>query len=348
MLFLRNLFRKSTVRRVDGRYGALKVALIADELTTASLSVECQIRNLTPQNAVEVLRTWRPDLLFVESAWHGYRNAWKYQLASYDGFPNRNNRNLKKTLDAAAALQIPSVFWNKEDGVHYARFIDTASLFENVFTVDEGCLERYKLDLPSYNHVGTLMFSVQPRFHYLLDGKPTQRGFGCFVGSYGTHVHARRRYWQNMLFEMVAPYGLHIYDRNYRRKAQCYRYPVMPGLKVYRGVPHPETAQVYRSYRVNLNVNTVENSSTMYSRRLAEILAVGAVAVTTPSLAAHQLFSDYCFIVNTPEELAAVLEEVKGSGYSKAQERAHHGADMIARHHTWEQRLAQIECLGLF
>ena len=60
-----------------GAFRNLKVALIADELTSSCLSFECQVRDLTPLNAHWVLKFWKPDLLLVESDWQGRGNAWK-------------------------------------------------------------------------------------------------------------------------------------------------------------------------------------------------------------------------------------------------------------------------------
>ncbi|EFO8759738.1 glycosyltransferase family 1 protein, partial [Campylobacter coli] len=54
----------------------LQIALIADELTYASLKVEdgVVVKNITPLNYKLVFYFWKPDFLFVESAWHGFKN----------------------------------------------------------------------------------------------------------------------------------------------------------------------------------------------------------------------------------------------------------------------------------
>ncbi|EOH3841630.1 glycosyltransferase family 1 protein, partial [Campylobacter jejuni] len=95
----------------------LKIALIADELTYASLKEEdgVVLRNVTPINYKVLFYFWKPDFLFVESAWHGCKNKWKYQIASYPDYPKRNNKKLQKCVDFAKTLNIPTVFWNKED-----------------------------------------------------------------------------------------------------------------------------------------------------------------------------------------------------------------------------------------
>jgi len=107
------------------------------------------------------------------------------------------------------------------------------------------------------------------------------------------------------------------------------------------------TARLERGYKFNVNVNTIDSSPTKYSRRLIEILASGGVAISTPSLAASRLFSEYCHIVGSAEELAEVTGWSSGQ-YGKALERARAGAEVIHSEHSWENRLRQIESLGIF
>jgi spore maturation protein CgeB len=348
MLVLKEYFsRFFPFRSRQGPYVSLKIALISDALTQASLQAECLVRNVTPQNYVSVLRDWKPDLLFVESAWQGYRDSWRYKLAAYPEHPERTNAALVRVLAAAKECGVPAVFWNKEDNVHYSRFIDTAALFDNIYTVDSNCIEKYREDVPRASIIECLMFPVQPRFHYLKTQEVSKKGSSCFVGSYGKHVHPRRRQWQDMLFQAFAPGGLDIYDRNSGRKAKHYRYPEVPGVRVRNRVPYEQTADLYRRYQFNLNVNTIEQSPTMYSRRLIEILAVGGVAVSSPSQAASALFSDFCEIVGNLEEVEEIIHW-SGERYRSAVDRAHAGAQVVAKNHTWSCRLQQIEQASLF
>ncbi|PQZ65017.1 spore coat protein [Achromobacter sp. MYb9] len=334
-------------KRNLGKFSKLKVALVSDALTQASLEAECTVRNITPENCERVFLDWRPDVLFVESAWQGFRNSWKYGIASYPDHPERTNLQLRRMLDAAQRAGIPAVFWNKEDSVHYSRFIGSARLFRYIYTVDENCIEQYRADSPGALVIGTLPFPIQPRFHHPEVKARQDSGYSCFIGSYGTHVHPRRRQWQDSLFEVFSAKGLDVYDRNSGRKSLHYRYPSLPGLTVRPRVSYEKTASLYKSYKFNLNVNTVEASPTMYSRRLIEILAVGGVAITTPSLAASELFSEYCHIVSSRRDMEDVIRW-SASQYRIAQERARHGAQMVRENHTWAHRLQTLEDSSIF
>lgn len=333
----------------DDAYSRLRIAVIGDSLTVACLAAECQVMEVTPLNYKWVLGFWRPDFLFVESAWRGKRNAWRYKIAAYPEFPERTNLTLQKIVTYARGKNIPSFFWNKEDGVHYERFISSARLFDHVGTVDSTCVDRYRADLGNDHSVSVLMFAVQPKFHHTAAGEPQNfLGQASFVGSYSSHLHERRRQWQDMMFEVFAPLGLDVYDRNSDRASPVYRYPQISGLTVYPGVKNQQTAVIYRSYRYCLNVNTIEDSPTMFSRRLIEIMAVGGVAITTNSRSVKELFSDYCYSFTSREQLLGILEIANGAGYASAQERALAGADFVHSHHTWRHRLQQLESLALF
>jgi hypothetical protein len=324
--------------------GRLKVALIADELTTACLRYDCEVVPLTPiLNYWTVLRFWRPDLLFVESAWQGNRGAWKYKIASYPDHPQRTNKALARVVSCARELGIPTVFWNKEDGVHFNRFIDSARLFDHVFTVDENCVPRYRAAVGPGVTVDTLSFPVQPRVHFF-DGFRFRYNRANFVGSYSHHIHERRREWQNMFFDAAtrSNLGLTVFDRNSDRKSSNYRYPELPGVEIRASVPHEATAQVYKDYLVSLNVNTIENSATMYSRRLVEILACGGIAVTNPTPAVERYFAPYCHIVSDAQQGLELFNRLKHGPSREDLERAEAGAIYIQKNHTWAQRLRQV------
>ncbi|MDE1556568.1 MULTISPECIES: CgeB family protein [Comamonas] len=324
------------------------IALISDELTYSALKAEANIINITPINYWWVLNFCRPDFVFVESAWKGRRNAWKYKIASYPDVPQRTNKGLKKVVDCAKNLGIPCIFWNKEDGVHFERFIGSAALFDTVFTVDENCVPRYREVLGEQAKINVLPFPVQPAIHHPAAHSDIVHPSTCFVGSYSHHIHDQRRAWQDMMFAAAQPYGLTVYDRNSDRKSQNYRYPEWPWIDVKDSVSNEKTADIYRKYLVQFNVNTVTDSPTMYSRRLVEALACGCIVVTNPALSVDRYFSEYCEIVHSREECDDVLARIFKGGGKHERERARAGADYVLREYTWEKSLAQIaQTIGL-
>ena len=329
--------------RPSGRYSKLSVALVADTITQSCLEHNCTTINLTPGNFRRILKSRQPDLLFVESAWTGHRESWKYHIADYPDHPDRNNAILAELADLARELKIPSVFWNKEDGVHFERFIESAKHFDHVFTVDENCIPAYRERAPQAS-VSAMMFAVEPAIHNFT-GFDFRHRRANFTGSYSHHIHERRRQWQNMLFDAACSsgFGLTVFDRNSNRRSPDYRYPEQPGLRLRRRVAYRQTAQIYKDYLVSLNVNTIEDSPTMFSRRIVEILACGGIAATSPSPSIDKHFREFVHVLPDSETAHAFFGRLTNGPSPRDLDMARAGADYVAREHTWQKRLEQID-----
>jgi len=327
----------------------MKIALISDDLTRISLKVEdgISIYNITPLNYMWILKYKKPDFLFVESAWNGYKESWKYKIASYEDHPKRNNNKLKKVVEYAKSLNIPTVFWNKEDSVHFDRFIESAILFDYIFTVDENAIDMYKslTDVP----VDTLMFAIQPKIHNFSGFNYKYKKIN-FVGSYSKHIHYKRREWQDMFFKTCCEndFDIDVYNRNSERNQKIYGYPKFECLKEKNKIDYKKTVNVYKDYMISLNINTIVDSPTMFSRRLLEILACGRICITNPSLAIDNLFKDYVYVVNNKQELEALLRRFKSIGIEKEYDKLESASQYIAQYHTWKCRLREVyKVLGL-
>lgn len=331
-------------------FSALKVALVADELTHACLTPECRVIAVpalaTLAGFRRLLAQTRPDMLLVESAWHGPAQTWRYRVAAYPHWW-RSNRRLRLLVHAARDLGIPAVFWNKEDGVHFGRFVDSARLFDHVFTVDANCLDRYRAAIGAQASVHVLPFPVQPAYH-CFTGFAFRHATANFVGSYSKHIHPARRAWQDMAFgaALDCGLGLTVYDRNSARPSSIYRYPADGGIDVRPAIAHARTARIYKDNLVSLNVNTVTDSATMFSRRLVEILACGGIAVTSAARSVDAMFADFCHVVRGPEEARDLFARLRHGPSHHDLERARAGAAFVAAHHTWDQRLAHVAAVA--
>lgn len=295
----------------------LKVLLVSDELTSNSLKVINNFKVVNGGISSSFFLRRKPDFILVESAWRGHKDKWRYKIANYPDYPERTNVELRKLLEKADKYNIPAVFWNKEDGAHFNRFIDSASLFKYILTVDENCVERYQSILGPNVKVGVLPFAIQPKFHHPTLLPPRYRE-SLFVGSYSKHIHNERREWQEMAFRAAAPYGLTIVDRNSDRNPDVYRYPELPNTRVKSAVPYNKTGKLFRQYSHCLNVNTVTDSPSMYSRRLIEIMACGRLAVTNSSLAVDTRFEGMCEVIDSEEQADELFAQLS-RGYTKQQ-----------------------------
>ncbi|WP_287045504.1 glycosyltransferase [Psychrobacter sp.] len=241
----------------------------------------------------------------------------------------------------ADKYNIPAVFWNKEDAAHFNRFIDSASLFKYILTVDSNCVERYQAILGDKVKVGVLPFAVQPKFHYPAVQPPRHRK-SLFIGSYSKHIHNARQQWQDMAFSAASPYGLDIIDRNSDRNPDVYRYPDLPNTTVFPNVPYNKTGDVYRQYSHCINVNTVTDSPSMFSRRLIEIMACGRLAVSNPSVSVSTRFEGMCEVIESCEQADELFAQLS-KGYTKQQiEMMRYASAHVLENYNYDQWLQHI------
>lgn len=333
-------------QRGQGQFGSLKIALVADYFTSISLSRECRIKFIRPDNYREVILGWRPDLIFVESAFHGIQDEWRYKLEKQPRYMClKASHEIARIVQIARDNNIPAIFWNKDDKAFFEAFLDVARNFKFVFTSDADCVPRYAEALPSESVINVLAMAYQPAFHNFTGFAFTAHE-ACFVGSYYRKILEKRRSFLDMMFTACEKTNvpLNVFDRNSRRFSHFieFRFPADKNYRLHQGVEYPATAALYKNYGISLNVNSITDSPTMYSRRLLEILACGGICVTNGNPAVRAEFAEYCHIVSNMEEAMDILMRL-GDGPKNADlERAAAGAAWVSSRHTWEKRLEQL------
>ncbi|WP_404351036.1 glycosyltransferase [Phycicoccus jejuensis] len=268
------------------RLASLRVGLIADEFTTETLSASLDVVPLDRHG-------WRDqldglDLMFVESAWKGNGGGWHRGVGQYD---EDEHADVLGLLDRCRELGIPSVFWNKEDPVHYARFVGTASRCDHVFTTDAGKLPAYlAAGVGRVRTVSALPFYAQPRIHNPLPGARPYEHTVAYAGTYYGDRYPQRSTELRGLLETAVPYGLSVYDRQADIPDSPYHFP--PALRPYvRGaLPYSEVIDSYKAHLANLNVNSVTTSPSMFSRRVVEVAACGGVVLSGPGRGVVETF----------------------------------------------------------
>ncbi len=241
-----------------GKHGQLKVAVITDTFSTMCLSEECRIRYVTPKNYRDVINSWQPDLLFVESVFHGTSGCWRYRVAKQPKYLRLSKpRAIFNVIKFARLKGVPTVFWNKDDGAFFEQFIDVAKEFDYIFTTDEGCIERYRRHVPSHVKVNTLSMPYQPTFHNFT-GFNFTRNEACFMGSYYRRILNERKLFLDMVFDSCEEINLRLnaFDRNHHRLSRQFefRFPKKNHLHVHNRVSHSETAKKDMFYAICFNV----------------------------------------------------------------------------------------------
>jgi 2-polyprenyl-3-methyl-5-hydroxy-6-metoxy-1,4-benzoquinol methylase/spore maturation protein CgeB len=275
------------------------IGAILDEFSAKAFAYEANLMRFKPDNWRGVLARYCMDIVLVESAWNGNDGSWQYRIASYK---KKFGDELQNMLDYCKSQDIPTVFWNKEDPVHYDRFIDNARQFDYIFTTDEGCISKYRESLPHKN-IFSLPFAAQPRLNNpMLDESRNKKV--CFAGSYYASRHDQRRKDMEIILQPATEFDLDIWDRNYgvqHSSADQFAFPEIYQQFIRGRLEFCDMVKAYRKYRVFLNVNSVTQSKTMFSRRVFELLASGTPVVSSYSAGiVEQLGEDTVLLSDNP------------------------------------------------
>ena len=255
-----------------------RVAGVLDLFSQSCLDRSCALISPRPRDYRRVLSATSLDFLLAESAFAGNGGSWRYRLEWF--VPHLGNE-LEGMIRLCQRRGIPTVFWNKDDPVHFERFVESARLFDFVFTTDALCIPSYRERL-GHARVFALPFAAQPALHHpILEGKRAQNV--CFAGSYWNDRYAHRRREIDVLLGPALDFGLHIYDRNFDLRglrARKWRFPEAYRPAIQGKLHYRKMVEAYKHYQVFLNVNSVPSSPTMFSRRVFELMACGTPVVS--------------------------------------------------------------------
>ena len=326
-------FWKITKKKQSRYINELFIACILDEFSYECLSKECRVIPITPDNYINELNINEVDFLLVESAWHGYNNTWEYKIAKYS---KNNLYEIKSLIKYCKDNGISTVFWNKEDPIHFDNFIDTALLFDYIFTTDANMIPKYKR-ATCRDNVFTLPFAAQPQLHNPIK-KYERINSISFAGSYYGNRHEERKLNMEKILDLCIKYNLTIYDRNYDNPNQIFKYPKKYEQYVKGALSYSDIDKAYKSFRAMMNVNSVKDSPTMFSRRVFEGLACGTPIISSYSLGIDLFFSDIVCCSDDMEVLDKHIKHIMtdDSYYKSISIR---GIRAVMHSHTYTERL---------
>lgn len=318
---------------------AVPVMSVMDEFSRSCFAPHAALIEPRPDNWEGLLEQYPPHMLFVESSWKGNYGSWQYRVANYANPPGRE---LTEMVEGCRARGIPTVFWNKEDPVHFNNFIGAASQFDCVLTTAEEAVPRYREKTPA--RVGVLQFAAEDSLHNPI-GSSRRNGKVCFAGSFYANRFHERRDDQLMLLDAASAFDFDIYDRNHDPKATTrsdFAFPERFSRFVRGRMPYSAMGRAYREYRVFLNVNSVIDSPTMFSRRVFELLACGTPVVSTWARGTEETFgSDLIWHVRNREEAEQAIH-VLMTDDAEWRRRSLAGIRAVLSRHTFRHRFRQV------
>ena len=228
------------------------------------------------------------DLVFIESAWSGNGGQWHRGVGYYS---DDEDRALAGLLAATRERGIPTVFWNKEDPVHFARFVRSAARCDHVFTTDGNMVVPYlEAGVGTVRTASSLPFYAQPGIHNPLPGRRPFEQTVAYAGTYYGDRYAKRSAELSRLLSAARPHGLAIYDRQLAVPDSPYHFPPQFQRDVRGSLPYDEVIDSYKAHVANLNVNSVADSPSMFSRRVVEVAACGGVVLSGPGRGIEETF----------------------------------------------------------
>lgn len=325
---------------LSGQSAELPVVMsVMDEFSRTCFSPHANFVEPRPDNWEGLMDAAKPQLLFVESTWKGNYGTWQYRVANYSNPPGKE---LSAMIAGAKERGIPTVFWNKEDPVHFSNFVESASGFDVILTTAEEAIPRY--EERSGARVSVLQFAAEESIHNPLGSGMRNRKV-CFAGSYYSNRFAERRDDQLMLLDAAARFDLDIFDRNYdpdNPRGSDFAFPERFDAFIRGRMPYREMGKAYREYRVFLNVNSVIDSPTMFSRRVFELLACGTPVVSTWCKGIEETFgNDLVWQVRNKEEAEQALEVLMNDD-REWRRRSLLGIRAVMSRHTFKHRFERV------
>ncbi len=263
---------------------------ILDPISEVNWSTDFRGRRLVRAKAQQQTRDEDYDFILMESVWRGHQDDWIYSFTS----PGLKHVNAQALVDLLKVLRAtadkPIVMINKEDPLHFDKFLPVMKYADHIFTTDEEMVAGY------LKHTDALSVTALPFAANMALTNPVNRVREpqedvCFAGSYYSEGHEERARQMNFMLEPVVDFKGAIYDRMSLHDNPRYHFPERFRPFIRPAVDFKEMTKLYRRFRVFLNVNTIISSPTMMSRRVYELLACGTPVVSAPSRALEEQFS---------------------------------------------------------
>lgn len=315
----------------------IKVACILDEFSYACFSPEGEFLQLTPQHWRQELEEFKPDLLFVESAWRGKDNLWTNTVA-------KCGAEISGILDWCKKAGTPTAFWNKEDPVHFSSFLTLASHFDAVFTTDMNCVPRYKKQL-GHDQVFFLPFAAQTRIHNPIEKFARKDAFS-FAGSYYLRYPERTAALESFAQELTKTKPLIIFDRNFGASDENYKFPSIYNQFIVGRLEPQEIDYAYKGFTAAINLNSVRVSQSMLARRVFELVASNTLVVSNYSPAIKTIFGKSVIASDDGAGAFQILQSIHAIPDGERKIRAQ-ALRKVLREHTYQDRFEFIlQCVG--
>ena len=256
-----------------------KIGIISDLFLYKSFEGLADFKIITPDN---FRQHGDIDVLLLVSTWRGIDGS------AWQGVTSRNNEKRAVLFDELIPfyreLDIPIVFYSKEDPPNYIHFVPFAQQADYIFTSAAEVIPKYEKDCPNAKSIDVLPFGINPKHHSPLG---SQRGdvhkIVPFAGSWFNHKYKDRGRWGSAILDAVMAakdYELVIFDRNSDLQLPRYQFPNRYGHALTPQINHQHLLDIQRVVDIGINLNSVSESASMFANRAIELQAQGTFVLS--------------------------------------------------------------------
>lgn len=322
-----------------GRYYCrfnVRIGIVCDEFLWDSWKDAADFVYISPDQDPDVVLRGL-DCFVVASAWRGLNNN-EWQGMYREG--TQTNKRIQEFISAAKRMGLHVVFYSKEDPPNYKWFLDIAKLADTIFTSAEEKVSSYKADCGNED-VHSLCFCINPICHNPIGTRFAKKSKDVVFSGSWMMKYPHRCENLSMMFDGVLLSGrkLTIIDRNYERRTDWhYAYPTDYQPYVNPAVDHTILQKIHKLYDWALNINSVQESGTMFANRVYELQASGNLLVSNYSLGVAKM-APTVFLASSRSSVKSILGSFSDE---EVYERQMAGVRRVMTDETCYDRIAQL------
>lgn len=311
----------------------LNVGIIADEFLYNSFKDVVNLEYISLND----YKIKRYDFVIIASTWRGIDNSW-------EGCAHPSNKKRDYMIDIIQEfnqINVPTIFYSKEDPVNYTFFKSLALHCKYIFTSALEVVDQYK-EYTGNDNVDVLQFGINPFIHNPVNSRSEYsekfKDEIIFAGSWLSKYPVRMNETKK-LFDAIkrenAPFT--IIDRNLRLEDPRYQFPSEYIENLAPPMAHNKLMNLHKIIRWSINMNSVKYSQTMFANRVYELQAFGNILLSNYNTGINNLFPNVR-ITNTGEDFRVIYN----TSETDIKELQAKGIRNVFKEHTTFHRINQI------
>lgn len=279
----------------------ISIGIICDEFLYNSFKDIADFKYITPINFKEYINNI--EFLLVVTTWRGLNNEWRI-MGTHN---SPANKSIYEIINYCKEIKKPVVFYSKEDPPNYEHFLPLAKHCDIIFTSACEMVEKYKQDCNN-NNVYTMKFGINPIYHNPIGCRITKRKKEVIFSGSWVKKYPQRIKEQNIIFKGIlkAGYKLKIIDRNFTLDNLGFLFPFRYYKYISPAIPHNYLQKVHKLFDWAVNVNSVNDSKTMFANRIYELQATGNLILSNYSTGVEAQFEEIKLVNNENEVVQAL------------------------------------------